>query len=278
MFDLPDAKRVRREDLYDSVSDEERSSDGDYEATLREKLNAQLSGLLDLSSTTVVGDTETTQSRHPHTAAVSGDSEIDHHAEQPDEEVFAFRLFRDDEPSRQVVLSNDQDEALQGAGGFVIPKRPRSYYISGSPSPELSSQFERAAVSAEYLIEDSRRRRWGLEKPWRVITITVASDQGDQSGDPTSQSGEKVLKGKKKRPGKKRRITLRIREKAKKERDEAIKQQSLDKEQHLKDKKARLNRERKLKRRAKAREQKQQDTQVGEIPDDTGTQKSSPVA
>ncbi len=52
-------------------------------------------------------------------------------------------------------------------------------------------------------------------------------------------------------PGQEHRILLRVREKAKREREEIAKKLALDKEQHLQEKKKRLNREKKLKRRQK---------------------------
>ncbi|KAK3299309.1 uncharacterized protein B0H64DRAFT_422801 [Chaetomium fimeti] len=50
MFEIPDAKRVRREDLYDSSSERHSSPEGDDAAAaeLRAKLNARLSSLLSL--------------------------------------------------------------------------------------------------------------------------------------------------------------------------------------------------------------------------------------
>ncbi|KAI0600463.1 hypothetical protein F4775DRAFT_546021 [Biscogniauxia sp. FL1348] len=253
MFEIPDAKRVRREDLYGSASDEEDSPDDQLESAVQEKLHARLSGLLNISFAEDESGQTDVPPDPPLDGAVGEGPEIDG-AEETGEEQFVFRLFRDEEPSHTVVLTKDDELVGQGGdGGLVVPKRPRSYYFADDPPPEVAKRFRMAAVSADYLLQDAKRNRWGLEKPWKVTSITIATRKEGHIRDAESQSSER----KRKRPGKKRRIILRVREKAMKEREEAEKKQSVDKEQHLKEKKKRLNREKKLKRRAKAREAKQ---------------------
>ncbi|KAI1774187.1 hypothetical protein F4818DRAFT_419187 [Hypoxylon cercidicola] len=258
MFELPDAKRIRREDLYDSASDEETVEVNQPDPSLQQKLNAQLSGLLDLRFT-ADGDIETCQA--PESAeSQTGDANIDPgddgDAKEVGEEVFTFRLFRDEEPLRKVVLESQDGAGKNGDGAFAI-KRPMSYYLAGELSPKTAEEFKMAAVSADYLLQDAGKRRWGLEKPWKITTITVTTNKRVAAPDNHTNHDSTTESKKKKRPGKKRRIILRVREKAKKEREEAAKRQVVDKEEHLKEKKKRLNREKKLKRRAKEREKKQ---------------------
>ncbi|KAI0848662.1 hypothetical protein F5Y00DRAFT_238207 [Daldinia vernicosa] len=258
MFDVPDAKRIRREELYDSPSDEEAPQDDQWDSTLREKLNAQFSGLLDLSFA-ADGETRTQQISESQAGNANENAQDGDDVEEPQEEAFTFRLFRDEEPSRKVVLE-PQNAGVEGNGdgAFVVAKRPISYYLVEEMPPEAANRFKMAAVSADYLFQDAKRRRWGLEKPWKVTTITIVTN--NKISTPDSYIGGNStasVKGKKKRPGKKRRIILRTREKAKKEQEEAAKQQTVEKEEHLKDKKKRLNRQKKLKRRAKEREKKQ---------------------
>ncbi|KAL7625025.1 hypothetical protein AAE478_004239 [Parahypoxylon ruwenzoriense] len=259
MFEVPGAKRVRREDLYDSASDEETTRDEQQDSALRGKLNAQLSGLLDLSLT---ADTDTEAQQPPQSGATGvnygagggGDTE------NPGEEAFAFRLFRDEEPSHKVVLVPQNAEAEKdGDGAFVVAKRPISYYLAGEPPPDIAEEFRAAAVRADYLLQDARKRRWGLERPWKVTTVTITTNKGPgvPGNNISRTSVAETGKQKRKRLGKKRRIIIRVREKGKREREEATKQQVVDKEEHLKEKKKRLNRQKKLKRRAKEREKKQ---------------------
>ncbi|KAI0381780.1 hypothetical protein F5Y04DRAFT_59871 [Hypomontagnella monticulosa] len=260
MFEVPDAKRVRREDLQDSASDEEQTEDEQWDSTLRGKLNAQLSGLLDLSFT-ADGVIEAQKPSKPQTDDIneSPDDKVITNDENLEEETFTFRLFRDEEPLQKVVLKPQNVEGKSSDGGFIVAKRPLSYYLAGEPSPESAKEFRMAAVSADYLLQDAKKRRWGLEKPWKVTTIAITINKKVAASGSSANNtiADEIGKPKKKRPGKKRRIILRSREKAKKEHEQATKQHLADKEQHLKDKKKRLNRQKKLKRRAKEREKKQ---------------------
>ncbi|KAI0119450.1 hypothetical protein F4814DRAFT_411923 [Daldinia grandis] len=258
MFDVPDGERIRREELYDSSSDEEVAQDDQWDATLREKLNAQFSGLLDLG---FAADRDATaqQVLEPQVGNANETPRDGDDVVEPQEEAFTFRLFRDEDPSRKVVLEpQNAGTEKSGDGAFVVAKRPISYYLAGELPPEAANRFRTAAVSADYLLQDAKWRRWGLGKPWKVTTITITTNNrisapGSSAGGNTTADVEK----RKKRPGKKRRIILRTREKAKKEQEEATKQHTVKKEEHLKDKKKRLNRQKKLKRRAKEREKKQ---------------------
>ncbi|RYP51374.1 hypothetical protein DL768_003302 [Monosporascus sp. mg162] len=261
MFAFPDAKRVRREELYDSSVDGEASRDEEVDAALRAKLCAQLSGLLDFSfapaADTSRDDAQRLQQQQRDGASVGDDGY--HQAERGEELTLSFRLFRDEAPSHKVVLEQDEAPEQAGGGAFVVARRPTSYYVADEPPPDAMARFRAAAVSPDHIFRDAGRRRWGLEKPWGVTTITItantATDAAAAGGDePGSGQGEEA--GKRKRPGKRRRIILRTREKARREREEAAKQQLAEKELHLKEKKKRLNREKKLKRRAKEREKK----------------------
>ncbi|KAK5658502.1 hypothetical protein OQA88_1894 [Cercophora sp. LCS_1] len=235
MFEIPDAKRVRRQDLYDSASDRGSSPDVDSEreAELRAKLNAQLSSLLQLDVQTddvlMQDDDEKTVVQSP-----------------PEQEEFEFRLFSTLEPSK-IVLVNPEDEKHNGP---PISVRPISFYVRGELSPEERERFEHAAVNANQILAEAKKRAWGLEVPWRVTRIIVRGKQQTRSD---GKDGE--TKGRK-RPGKKRRIAIRIKTKAAREKAEAEEKQKMTKEEHLREKKKRLNRAKQIKRRQKAKEQK----------------------
>lgn len=181
--------------------------------------------------------------------------------EDADEEEFEFRLFRDEAPgeSHKVVIQQNEDVA-QGEGAFVVPRRPDAYYFAGAPDAAALQRFRHAAVSPDHILADAGRRRcWGLERPWRVVRVSVSGKvlKGLMEG-PAQSDGVKEEEDAKKRrrPGKKRRIILRTRAKAEKEKAEAARKFLEGKEEHLKAKKQRLNREKKLKRRAKDKEKK----------------------
>ncbi|KAI8947926.1 hypothetical protein F4801DRAFT_486190 [Xylaria longipes] len=268
MFTLPEAKRVRRKDLDDdsasastSSGEEEVGHDSEAELALRAKLNAQLSGLLDFSFRVEPKTQQQQQEGRPKDQSQCQPPDPMSGVQQEDEnqegEAFAFRLFRDEALTHTVVLTNEDPAAL-GDGGFVVP-RPHSYYVASPPSPGKVSEYRSVAVSAEYVLADAKRRRWGLEKPWRVIHITPNSNSALPKAVPGSAQDEgsaEKKKTKRTRPGKKHRITLRVREKTARDREETAKKLVLEKEQHLQEKKKRLNRERKLKRRQKEREKK----------------------
>lgn len=263
--------------MYDSASDEETIEVDELDSSLQEKLNAQLSGLLDLSFT-AEENIEKLPAPEPtgfQTGDASKNPGDDGETKETGEETFTFRLFRDEEPSRKVVLEpQDAGARKDGDGAFVIAKRPMSYYLAEDLSPKAAEEFKTVAVSAGYLLQDAGKRRWGLEKPWKVTTITITTNKRIAAPDshPNQDSSPEIKT--KKRPGKKRRIILRVREKARKEQEEAAKLQLVDKEEHLKEKKKRLNRQKKLKRRAKEREKKQ--GVVGDAPSEPSSRDNSP--
>ncbi|GAP84036.2 putative dolichyl pyrophosphate phosphatase [Rosellinia necatrix] len=281
MFELPEAKRVRRKDLYDSGSDES-GSDGEEggghhsssspdESALHAKLSARLAGLFDFSFTTAAAPPQPPQQQQeeasqpdaasPPSRDVSGEGKGGGEGEE-EEQVYAFRLFRGETPTHTVVLTRDDDPRALGDGAFVVPSRPRSHYLAGPPSPRRAEEYRSVAVSAADVLAGARRRRcWGLEKPWRVVHIAsgshlvVTAPPEEEGGGGDGKKQKKKNKGRT-RPGKKHRILLRVREKAAREREEAARVKALEKDEHLQEKKKRLNRERKLKRRQKEREKK----------------------
>ncbi|KAK0728127.1 hypothetical protein B0T26DRAFT_672712 [Lasiosphaeria miniovina] len=247
MFELPDAKRVRRQDLYDSASDRQPSpGDDGAEAELRAKLNARLSNLLAMDL-------------RPPEAAASGVAQAagDGSGEHQDEDEFEFRLFSTSGAAPKVVL---EDDSGARNGRPAIAQRPVSFYIRGELTPEEHERLRFSAVSGKDVLAGAQQRAWGLEVPWRVTKITIGTAQkrpktGSQPSGLSELAGEHSKK--KTRPGKKMRIAARIKERAQKEAAAALEKKKMTKEEHLKEKKKRLNREKKLKRRQKEKEKKQ---------------------
>ncbi|ROW06022.1 hypothetical protein VMCG_04639 [Cytospora schulzeri] len=256
MFEIPNAKRVRRDELYDSSSDAESNShNGTEDAELRARFNEQLSNLLGLELSA-----PEPASGHKADPDDAQRHDVTEEHEEKHEEEFEFRLFSTSSktaaPAR-VVLSNSDDEGEQGEGAFVVPTRPVIYYMAGEPTPEQREGYEHAAVTGEDIVAGAGKRAWGLERPWRVVKITMST--GKSANGPsnivksTSAAKEQGDEGaKRKRPGKKRRIAMRIKSKAEKAQED----QKMSKEEHLKEKKKRLNREKKLKRKAKEKQQR----------------------
>ncbi|KAK8058310.1 hypothetical protein PG994_008758 [Apiospora phragmitis] len=281
MFDIPEAKRVRREDLYSSAppsdddGDDLMSQDGQVDTELRERLRAQLAGLLDLdilspSSLPAPGAADTPAQKSG--TAVASDEGANNpptgtdgellasDANNPDEVALTFRLFRDEEPSHTVVIKQGDET--------------QSYYLADTPDQETMAQFKFAAMSTEYLMANAKQRKWGLEKPWRVTKITVAADKIPKTLPDVDGVGDTTMgESKRTRPGKKRRVLLRTRDKAKREKEEAVKKKLADKEEHLKEKRKRLNKAKKLKRREKRRSAK---GAGGEGADEPSSRETSP--
>lgn len=264
-------RRVRRDELYGSSSDDgDPDEQGAEDAEERAKLNARLSSLLGLDLPAPA----------PAPAPEQGPDAADAHEHEGAEdqegnhdEEFEFRLFSGpagaSAPAKVVLDASDDEDARKGDGAFVTPARPQSYYLAEEASPEQRQRYSYAAVTAEDIAAGARKRAWGLERPWRVLKISLSSRKppsstaSSVSGATTTSEGDAVDAPKRKRPGKKRRIAVRIKARAEKERREAEKarreaeeKQRISKEEHLLEKKKRLNREKKLKRRAKEKEKK----------------------
>lgn len=266
---------MRRDELYDSESDAESGShvDAQEDEQVRAKLNERLASLLGLDFSAsgsasapapTFGHKESGRTDNVH----SGEQEQQQKGKHKDEddkqeEEFEFRLFSTSSktatPAKVILAASDDEDAPQGEGRFAVAARPTSYYVASNPTPEQLERYHLAAVAGEDIILGARKRAWGLERPWRVIRLTVSKKSLAVLQVTTGRSGEgdeEQKAAKKKRPGKKRRIASRIKAKAEKEKREAEEKHKMSKEEHLKEKKKRLNREKKLKRRAKEREKK----------------------
>ncbi|KAK3325515.1 hypothetical protein B0H66DRAFT_548541 [Apodospora peruviana] len=260
MFELPDAKRVRREDLFDTDS-RHSSPEEEEQAEIQARLKARLSQMILLDLDDVVSQKEDGDDSHR-----PDKMDVDH---QPDEQPeFEFRLFSA-APPQKVVLEPQEDAAVDElqqrvhdahAGSMVAP-RAVSHYIRGELSAEERTRFQLAAVAGSEVVRRAKQERaWGLEVPWRVTKITVSSSSSSSSrtrkggGDDEEVEGKErsATENKKKKLGKKGRIAARTKEKA----AAALQKDLMTKEEHLKEKKKRLNREKKLKRRKKEKEKK----------------------
>ncbi|KAJ5226072.1 hypothetical protein N7468_007297 [Penicillium chermesinum] len=285
MFDLPSAKRVRRDEVRStessrSASPVDESDFQDAHARLGKLLN--LDGLLQED-----GSSKGATDAPPPTSDEKED----------EEQEFEFRLFsapakpKDSIPSREDAADQPAskkptgDEKKEpsgtqklrirlrsptpGAGGsegrFVKSFRGWQYYFS-TPSlydpkeknvsteqyeSERRRQFEDMAITGEHVLGLPKSQPWpGCNLPWRVIHLKRHQTKlPPKSTDVPVYVVEGALPSKspktRKKPGKKRRVQLRKRQAA------AIAAQVEEAE-----KRTRKNRERKMKRRQKAREQK----------------------
>ncbi len=146
-------------------------------------------------------------------------------------------------------------------------ERDRRFYIAGPATGVRKQRFMFAAVSGEEVLNLARRRAWGLEVPWRVKSIRVTSvpkSKANASSEIALKPGQSHQAGQgeimiqvdpsekwKRKPGKKRRLILRERQRKIVQREEVKKKERESKEEAERDKRTRRNREKKVKRKMK---------------------------
>ncbi|KAG6049315.1 hypothetical protein E4U17_006862 [Claviceps sp. LM77 group G4] len=259
MFDLPDAKRVRREDLDGSAAQSWSDGANDtIDTALEARLNAQIAKSLGLDSpqdTSQAALRRQTSWPLPRSQSPVQDAEP---RDDNDAGEFEFRLFSSRLPSKVTL---EDDSAPPQEGGLAHP-RPPSFYLANHIPPALQNEYRFAAVSDEDVLLQSHRPSWGMAYPWKVTRIVVTRKaKGKSSNTPTrvDADADTDMEGQKrqrKRPGKKKRIAERKKMQALKEKNQIETKRALDKEEQLKEKKKRLNRIKKLRKRAKNKEMK----------------------
>ncbi|KAL3465949.1 hypothetical protein BJX64DRAFT_33449 [Aspergillus heterothallicus] len=275
MFDLPDAKRIRRDDILSRDSSSSPSPPPDDAAY--PDAQARLSALLNLD----FAPAEPNDPVHATSTAPPEDAKDD----EDEEQEFEFRLFSGPAPtetSTKDAPNGTSDSGAQklrirlrsptpttgadGEGRFVKPFRGWSYYftapgllsgekteIDGAIGDEglalKRKQFEDVAVSGEDMVRFAGVPWPGCDLPWRVIRL-----KREHTKLPPGEKGTKITcvpesvertPLSRKKPGKKRRIQLRKRA--------VVAERARETEA---EKRNRKNREKKIKRRQKAREQK----------------------
>ena len=253
---------IRRSDLYSrSRSSSPTPSEPDPE--LEAQLQARLASLF--------GSAFDTPAVLPHSNPPSNDNGNP----RPDLEdegqplEFEFRLFstgkNDNVKPQKVVLEVEEEEL--GEGGFVVRDRDSKFYFAEKAVGEDKWRFESAALSGEEVLDLSSRRAWGLEVPWRVRVLKT-SGKSKGSGDATDQvvTVEVGDEPKRKRPGKKRRVILRQREKRRDEMEEMKRREKELRDETEREKRTRRNREKKVKKKLKEKAKKAEEigTQVAD--------------
>ncbi|KAF7595067.1 hypothetical protein BBP40_007270 [Aspergillus hancockii] len=306
MFALPNAKRVRRDEILSPSSS--RSSSPQPEDTLTSGYE-RLGALLNL-------DSLIQPEQQPGQADSQGVDKAQEQ-EEAEEQEFEFRLFS--APARDTTVHTQAksapkagDEKNEGAGTQKLRIRLRSptpgagdlsdgqlvksfrgwdYYftapglLSGSKEddPQLAARrkrFEEVAVSGQQLGEWAKVPWPGCHLPWRVIRLKRHQTKLPRDLKDTFTAvyvAEPQVRDPKsrKKPGKKRRLQLRKRNTA-----------AAQAKQTEAEKRNRKNRERKIKRRQKARDIKAataaaaaaasgQSQEAPAIEDDTSSQEGS---
>lgn len=251
---------MRRDELNEEPPVEDKFGEGEEERErLREALNARLAGSLkwDLAEVQPEEPLPRKRAEDAEPAAEEGANEGTETDEEEPPETFAFRLFGSTNPATTVVL--EKDRPFKPGQGTIVARRPASYYFA-RPSPQTRQEYASALVTWEQIMEKSRQRAWGLERPWKTIASISVSDGKSKNGGKGQSTDDAEAKGEekkgRKRLGKKTRIIRRKRERALAAKKEAEEKAKADKDEHLKAKKKRLNHVKKLRARAKAKEKR----------------------
>ncbi|KAJ5720426.1 uncharacterized protein N7483_008360 [Penicillium malachiteum] len=275
MFDLPEAKRVRRNEVQSPASS--RSPSPVDESKLQDA-HARLGKLLNLDD--LIG---------PNVESENTSNGTQPGANEEEEQEFEFRLFSaptktpdtTQKPSDGGDKAGSETQKLRirvrsptpgsgdpSEGRFVKAFRGWQYYFSSSSlwnKSEVKSedeadqtrkkeQFEDIAVTGEQMMSWAKSQPWpGCHLPWRVISLKRHQTKLPPKNKDVPVLPVYVIEGAlpskspktRKKPGKKRRLILRKRAAA----VETAKEADAEK-------RTRKNRERKLKRRQKAREEK----------------------
>jgi hypothetical protein len=217
----------------------------------------------------------------------------DEGAPETREEEFEFRLFAVHPTSKsanegkdvldgeadvavttKIRLDPDGEEPLDGQGGFIVPCRSSTYYFALPAEGQRRREFELAAVTGEEVHRWLEVRYPGWEVPWRVRVIHIPSkkpsaetklrlrDKNDASRITSMREDNQYglendeYKGKKKKPGKKRRIHLRMKKRAEEEVRERRRREQQMKGEEERERRTRRNREKKVKKKLREKAKK----------------------
>ncbi|KAL9000680.1 MAG: hypothetical protein Q9169_000716 [Polycauliona sp. 2 TL-2023] len=257
MSDFQEAKSVRRSEL--------RSRSTSLSSASSEEVKEQWRQKLDLAYRDAISEQSSFATCGPGVAPSENPGDLE-------EESYEFQLFSQKSTQSGVSISQPPRIVLRSPSpetqepSFVRPERSQDSYFTGTVTLHDQRQFQEAAIEGERVLQESQRAWPGCHLRWRLTTLTVTSEkQRNMKPDlpDTTQAG------KRKRPGKKRRIAVRIKTQARNHREEAVRLAEAEKTAFLVEKRSRRNREKKLKRREKARNQKEGDAAVGTTDSDS---------
>ncbi|KAL1895532.1 hypothetical protein Cpir12675_003221 [Ceratocystis pirilliformis] len=258
MFELPDAKRVRRHELNGSDSESHHSSDEEIDSIVREKLRTKLSSALEFSFDFVPAGKASKDACSSIDINMTDALGNEEGTDEPEE--FEFRLFASDAAqATKVVLESDKPVEL-GEGAVLMPSRPLTYYLAPRATGKLRDEFDFAAVSGDEVMAYAQQRWWGCEMPWKVVAgipekCSLTLPWTTIATSPLAGSNGGAMRRRAK-PCKKMRIKKHINERSERAEREEKERRNMSKEELLRDKKKRANLAKKQRRRAKAKENK----------------------
>ncbi|KAF1944427.1 hypothetical protein EJ02DRAFT_100530 [Clathrospora elynae] len=231
MFELPGAKRVRRDELQSPASSPRSSPDPAFEALIRSKAYTEF-------AFTTTEDYVTSQVED---------------AVHSDEEETELRLFA--APANAAPQTHRIRLSSPGAGsrepGFLI-KKPRSYYFADEPTSEEETAFHAAAIDGRTVVELSKEPWPGCALPWKVRKLSPAGMRKEVLvGYPRTLVTLEEKTHKRTRKGKKTRIALRNKLQASKEKQSENARLAQEREKAVRERKTQKNRDKKVRQKAK---------------------------
>ncbi|KAL5611616.1 hypothetical protein BROUX41_000799 [Berkeleyomyces rouxiae] len=277
MFEIPDAKRVRRNELNGSDMESDHSDNEELDNIVREKLRAKLASALEFNLDFAAPRLPAAQpvvDSLPATDTPVADGEAEAEADIDEPEEFEFRLFASSAAGpAKVVLEPDRPPAKVGAGAVLMPVRPLAYYLAARATGVRRAQFDAAAVSGDEVMAYARQRWWGYEMPWKIVArisaacdLTAPTKGSEANRARAAEAGAVGRTCKRNKLCKKMRVKKHIRDREEKRRKEEQEKVSLSKEEQLREKKKRANLAKKTRRKAKEKAKKVTggaDTDVG---------------
>jgi hypothetical protein len=234
---------VSRTELRSPASSRQPSPDPD----LTERLRSRALDEFTFTSTAEHGD----HYNGPDGAAVEDE-------EEEEAELVLFAAPASAAPQTHKIRLQSPD-AARGDGGFVV-KRPRSYYFADETDSEREREYQTAAVDAGTILELARMPWPGCAVPWKVKTISAKGiTKSVLVGHPNVLLSVEEKERKRTRKGKKSRIALRTKIRAREGKKAEEEKARKEKEEAEREKRTRRNREKKLKKKAKEKAKKAAD-------------------
>lgn len=185
--------------------------------------------------------------------------------EDGSEEELEFSLFAPTKatsndaaaPTQRIRIRSPTPEEREP--GFIVPRRDRAYYFTGSLNAAQAREYAIAAVTGEDVLARSHSSWPGSRYSWKVIHIpkSQAKLAGFQNLTPKlSRFLPEEAQKKRTRLGKKSRIKKRQRAAVEKAKEEDESKMKAEKELAERAKKAKRNREKKFKKRARDKAKK----------------------
>ncbi|PSN60207.1 hypothetical protein BS50DRAFT_211473 [Corynespora cassiicola Philippines] len=238
MFEIPTAKRVRRDDLQSPASSPRSTPDPELEDLLRSRIQNEYA--FETAGNDVAMEDDAV-------AAAGSDGD--------ETELRLFAAPISSAPQTQKIRISSP-EVETGEPGF-LRKRPQSYYFADEVTSDREIELEAAAVDGEAVLQMSKIPWLGCALPWKVQKISPAGLRKEVLvGHPPQLFTVEEKAQKRRRKGKKSRIAIRTKIQAAKNKQSEKARLAQEKEEAEREKRTRKNREKKVKKKEREKAKK----------------------